>query len=268
MKTTISKLTQLGLTDYEAKAYTALLRDNPLTAYEISKNSGIPSSKVYEVIKRLEAKQVVQSIHGERSRMFIPIPPDEFIDSFRTAIEDSLDSVRSDLRRFRVARSSGYTWHINDYEGLILKAKRMIDTSQKTVLLSLWPPEMNALEKSLSNAETRGVRLAIVHYGTTNIKLQQLYRHPVEDTMYSVEGSRGFTIVADSKEALIGRIEEQETEAIWSMNRGFVMMAEDYIRHDIYVMKIVRRLDPILKDKFGLRYEKLRDVFSDKEEKK
>ncbi len=265
MKTAISKLTQLGLSEYEAKAYTALLREKPLSAYEIAKNSGIPSSKVYEVIKRLESKQMVQSIHGERSRMFIPTSPDEFIESFRTAMEDSLYAVKTELRNFKVGIDTGYTWHIKDYEGLILKAKRMLDTSQQTILFSIWPSEIEVLAKSISDAENRGVKIAIIHYGATNMRFGQLYKHPVEDTIYTQKGVRGFTLVADSKEVLMGKIEGKETEAIWSMNEGFVMMAEDYIRHDIYFMKIVERFDPLLKEKFGIRYEKLRDVYKDEE---
>ena len=44
MQTAIFKLKQLGFSEYEAKAYTALVNEHPLTAYEISKNTGIPSS--------------------------------------------------------------------------------------------------------------------------------------------------------------------------------------------------------------------------------
>jgi sugar-specific transcriptional regulator TrmB len=268
MKTAISTLTRLGLTDYEARAYITLLRENPLTAYEISKNSGIPSSKVYEVIKRMETKQIVQSIHGERSKMFIPTSPDEFIESFRTEMEDSLYSVKTELRGFKVARATRYTWHINDYEGLIAKARRIIETTQKNVLLSTWRQEVEVLTKSLNGAEKRGVKIAIIHYGAPNIKCGQLYRHPIEDKRFSKGQIRGFSLVADSKEALIGKIEGKETEAIWSMNEGFVMIAEDYIRHDIYIMKIVKRFDPSLRGKFGFRYEKLIDVYTDEEIKK
>jgi hypothetical protein len=150
----------------------------------------------------------------------------------------------------------------------MLKAKRVLDTAHRSVLLSIWPQEIEILTKFIITAEKRGVRLAIVHYGTTSRKLGQLYLHPVEDTIYAHGSARGFALVADSKEALIGKIEDRETGAIWSMNEGFVMMAEDYIRHDIYVMKIAKRLDPLLKDRFGLRYEKLRDVYSDEEEQK
>ena len=265
MKPAISKLTQLGLSEYEAKAYTALLKENPLTAYEIAKISGVPSSKVYEVIKKLETRHMVQSIHGERSRMYIPISPDEFVENFRAAVEDSLQAVKRELKSFKSGLDTTYTWHIKDYENLILKAKRMLDTSQQTILLSIWPAEITVLSKSVSNAEGRGVKIAIVHYGATNIKFGQIYRHPAEDTIFFQRGARGFTLVADSKEVLAGKIKDNETEAIWSMNESFVLMAEDYIKHDIYVMKIVERFDPLLREKFGLRYENLRHVYKDEE---
>ncbi len=265
MDPVISRLKQIGLSEYEAKAYTALLRDNPLTAYEIAKKSGIPSSKVYEVVQRLESKRIAQSIHGERSKMYIPISPDEFIETFKRAMEDSLVEVKAELKGFKIKTDISYTWHIKDYEDLILKAKRMLVTCRGTVLLSLWPAELNALEKAISDAEIRGIKIALVHYGATNIKLGQLYRHPVEDTIYAHKGARSFTLLADSKEVLTGNIIGTRTEAIWSMNESLVMMAEDYIRHDIYVMKIVERFDPLLKEKFGSRYEKLRDVHSDEE---
>jgi sugar-specific transcriptional regulator TrmB len=263
MKIAISRLTQLGLSEYEAKAYIALLKESPSSAYEIAKNSGIPTSKIYEVIRRLESRHMIQSIHGERSRMFVPVPPEEFIENFRTAMEESLYAVKSELSDFKVGIDTSYTWHIKDYETFILRAKRMLDTSREAVLLSLWHPEIEALSRPISEAETRGIKIAIVHYGATNLKFGQLYRHPVEDTLYTQKGVRGFTLVADSKEVLMGKIKEKEAEAIWSMNEGFVMMAEDYIRHDIYFMKLVERFDPLLKEKFGERYEKLRDVYKD-----
>ncbi len=265
MKPAILKLTQLGLSEYEAKAYTALLKENPLTAYEIAKISGVPSSKVYEVIKKLETRHMVQSIHGERSRMYIPISPDEFVESFRAAIEDNLQAVKRELKSFKSGLDTTYTWHMKDYENLILKAKRMLNTSQQTILLSTWPEEITVLSKSISDAEGRGVKIAIVHYGATNMKFGQIYRHPAEDTIFSQRGARGFTLVADSKEVLVGKIRDYETEAIWSMNESFVIMAEDYIKHDIYVMKIVERFDPLLREKFGLRYENLRHVYKDEE---
>ena len=73
-------------------------------------------------------------------------------------------------------------------------------------------------------------------------------------------------VVADSKEALVGTVRgEIVAEGASSRNDGFVSMAEDYIKHDIYMMKVVSRFDPQLKARFGPQYEKLRNVFADEE---
>lgn len=263
MKTAISKLIQMGLSEYETKAYTALLKESPSTAYEIAKNSGIPTSKVYEVIKRLESRQMVQVIHGERSRMFIPQPIDEFIENFRVTMEDNIDILKRELKDLKGGIDLSYTWHIREYDDLIRKAGRMLDAAEKTILLSIWQAEVDALRKSIIDAESRRVKVAMVHYGATNLKIKQLYRHPVEETIYAQRGARGIALVTDSREALIARVGGKKTDAIWSMNEGFVIMAEDYVRHDIYVMKIISRFDPLLKEKFGLRYEKLMDIHTD-----
>ena len=37
MEMAVNKLKQVGFSEYEAKAYIALLKENPLTAYEIAK---------------------------------------------------------------------------------------------------------------------------------------------------------------------------------------------------------------------------------------
>ena len=265
MKVAISKLTQLGFSEYEAKAYIALLKESPLTAYEVAKSSGIPTSKIYEVIRKLEYRQVVQSIHGERSKMFIPASPEEFIRNFRSSMEDKLISLKNELKGVKVGMDTSYTWHIKEYDGLILKAKRMLNTAQATVLLLVWPMELEVLLDSVRETEHRGVKIAAIHYGTTNVKINQLYIHPVEDTIFAERDVRGITLVADSKEALIGKVAGNSTEAIWSMNEGFVITAENYIRHEIYQMKTMKRFDTLMRQKFGERYEKLRDIFKDEE---
>ena len=119
---------------------------------------------------------------------------------------------------------------------------------------------MRRFEKILKKAESRKVRIAVIHFGVPEVKIGQVLQHPIEDTIYAEKGGRGLVAVADSKEVLMGTIfGDGSVEGAWSRNRGFATMAEDYIKHDIYIMKIVRRLDRSLKERFGNRYEKLRD---------
>ena len=50
------KVQDLGFTSYEAMAYVSLLENNPVTRYELGKNSGVPRSAIYNVIQKLEQK--------------------------------------------------------------------------------------------------------------------------------------------------------------------------------------------------------------------
>jgi sugar-specific transcriptional regulator TrmB len=261
IKVAVDKLKQVGFSEYEAKAYIALLRENPLTAYEIAKNSEIPTSKIYEVIRKLENRRTIQSIHGERSKMFIPLPPDEFIQNFRIEIDDKLHAVRDELKDIRTGIDMSYTWHIKDHEGLVLKAKRMLDTARENIILAIWPDEMKLLTGSLEEAASRNIKIAILHYGPTSKRIKQTYIHPVKETLFTEKGARGFGLVSDSREAINARITGRHTEAIWSMNGGFVVLTENYIRHEIYQMKIMKRFDPILRKEFGERYERLIDIY-------
>lgn len=263
MENGVTRLRQIGFSEYEARAYIALLESNPLTAYEIAKNSGVPTSKIYEVIKKLESRQVVQTIHGERSRIFIPAPPDEFIRNFRFDIEDKLNAVSDELRYIRKGMDTSYTWHINEHEGIIAKAKRMLDTAGESIIIMLWPNEVRLLVEPLLEAESRKLKIAVLHYGQTSLKIKQTYSHPVKEALFAETNDRGFALVADSKEAINARITDRRTEAIWSMNKSYVVLIENYIRHEIYQMKMMKRFDRLIRSEFGHGYEKLIDIYND-----
>jgi hypothetical protein len=74
-------------------------------------------------------------------------------------------------------------------------------------------------------------------------------------------------MASGSREAVLAAIYgESAVEGVFSMNRGFILLVEDAIKHDIYVTKIVRIMDRELIKRFGKRYRKLRDIYSDEEE--
>ena len=47
-------LEQIGLTSYEIKTFTSLLKSGEFTASDLSQKSGVPYSKIYEVLGALE----------------------------------------------------------------------------------------------------------------------------------------------------------------------------------------------------------------------
>jgi sugar-specific transcriptional regulator TrmB len=67
-------LKKFGLGEYEALAYSTLLSLGSGKASVIGKDSGIPQSKVYEVLEQLANKQLVEFVGG-RPKEFRAIPP-------------------------------------------------------------------------------------------------------------------------------------------------------------------------------------------------
>lgn len=261
---------RLGVSDYEGRVYAALLAANPATAYEAAKEAGVPTSKVYEVIARLEARGMVRSLDEGGRKRYLPQSPDDFVETTRRSLGRTLDALKTDLSRLGGPQDQSYVWNL-DPSDLLDKACRMIETAAEAVLVSAWNPEARVLAPLVAEARRRGVKTAVVHFGNGDLDLAGVFRHPIEDTLYAEKGGRGLTVVADGREALMGTLRGEGAEGgegAWSRNHAFVTLAEDYVKHDIYIMKIVERFDPELQRRFGPKYEKLRDVWNDEEERK
>ncbi|HPO51040.1 MAG TPA: hypothetical protein PLO89_12010, partial [Spirochaetota bacterium] len=138
----------------------------------------------------------------------------------------------------------------------------IVSEAKETLLISLWAEELEEIKAFLPD---KNIKTAIVHFGKTDFKFEKTFIHPIEDTIYDEKKGRGFVIVKDSKEVLIGTIDnDKNIEGAHSANKAFVTIAEDYIKHDIYIMKIVSRFNDLLIEKFGDNYKELRDIFNDK----
>jgi sugar-specific transcriptional regulator TrmB len=242
------------------------LEDHPATAYETARASGIPTSKIYEVLAKLLEKGVVMEIVENSKKRYIPLEPGEFIDTFKSRMDTTLTVLKKELSSIKKETNVSYIWNISDYTHLIDQGQRIITSTRETILISTWAEELNKIKDLLRMKEEEGVKIAIIHFGKPSIQIGQIFIHPIEDTIYTEKGGRGFVVVSDSREAIMGTVSENMSiEGAWSRNRGFVTLAEDYIKHDIYVMKMVNRFRSNLIQRFGENYRKLRDIFTDEE---
>ena len=98
----------LGFSGYECKAYLKLLEEFPLNGYGLSKASGIPRSRIYEVLKNLIDKQMVFEQADEKSRVYYPVEPKIFIKKLKVRLKiylelilkaNSLKILRNKVRR-------------------------------------------------------------------------------------------------------------------------------------------------------------------------
>jgi sugar-specific transcriptional regulator TrmB len=265
------RLSNLGFSSYEAKAYLALLSFQPATAYELARESRVPTSKIYEVLERLVQRGVARAYESDGKKRYVPQPADDFVESTRENLGRNLDLLKTELRTIGSPSDVSYIWNLSDYPSLIDKATRMIREATNRVLVSAWPSEAEVLAPLLVRADQRGVKTALVLFGHEKVAAPQVFLHPIENTIYEEHGGRGLVVVSDGQQALVGTVQAEEgghpgtVEGAWSLNRGWVTLAEDYVKHDVYIMKIVHRMDAELVKRFGHNYALLRDIFSDRE---
>jgi HTH-type transcriptional regulator, sugar sensing transcriptional regulator len=84
----------LGLTGYEIKVYLALVETGKSTASDISKKSGVPYSKIYEVLNGLEDKGWSES-DSSRPQKFFPRSPRTALEAMRMRIKTALRTTKA-----------------------------------------------------------------------------------------------------------------------------------------------------------------------------
>jgi sugar-specific transcriptional regulator TrmB len=104
MESVVEKLQRVGLTEYEAKAYLALLNTHLSTATKVSEKSGVPRTKIYSVLESLEHKGWVRIYSGvpllfkavEPLRVFEKAKEDyaEFLESVQTTLKEEVNDMK------------------------------------------------------------------------------------------------------------------------------------------------------------------------------
>jgi len=98
MESVVEKLQQVGLTEYEAKAYLALLNTHLSTATQASEKSGVPRTKIYTVLEALKNKGWVRVYSGV-PLLFKAVPPLTVFEKVKGDLEKFLKSVQTTLKK-------------------------------------------------------------------------------------------------------------------------------------------------------------------------
>ncbi|WP_277553336.1 TrmB family transcriptional regulator [Halobaculum limi] len=87
----MANLRDLGLSEYESRAYRALLDSGPATAKELSDASGVPMGRVYDVLNSLERHRLARSQAASRPKKYLAVEPDAALDRLLEERKRELD---------------------------------------------------------------------------------------------------------------------------------------------------------------------------------
>ena len=106
----IPRLTRLGFAEWEAKVYLALLQRSQVTGYQVSKDSGVPRSMVYEVLGKLVNRGAVLVTHNDDSTLYAPVPPAELIERLQREHREAGSHAGEGRGRLSSATKGGVSW--------------------------------------------------------------------------------------------------------------------------------------------------------------
>lgn len=239
----IVHLQRLGFSEYEARAYVALLRKSPVTGYELSKLSGVPRSMIYEVLGKLTARGAALSLPAKGTTRYAPVSADELLDRLQREHEELINKTREDLTSLAAGSDLDVVWNIRGAANILAKAREMIDQAQHTLHLALLPDTFTLLQPALSQAVARGVQ--VVLYTTSAVELPgaKVVAPTLSHEALDQAGALALILVMDSSEVLISEgLMGDSARASWTGSPLLVFIAEHHLRTDLYLPRLLALL--------------------------
>lgn len=242
MEQTLTKLHQLGFSEYEAKAYITLLKSNPVTGYELSKNSGVPRSMIYQTLQRLIDKGAVLSIMGQPIK-YIPTNSQELLGRFRDNYNALVENLSEDLSQLSSVVDYSYFWNLKGYTSIIDKTKQLIMDTKDSLYLSAYTEEIKHLEPQLLDVHNRGCKIEILCRGKVDLPIPNIY--PAQDRSQDEDKNLGrwLTVISDLKDVLIGEgLQDNECIAVWTQNTSLITISMRYIKYEMFIAQKFNQL--------------------------
>lgn len=95
----VQQLKKIGFNEYEAKSYVSLVKQGPVTAYQVSKDSGIPRARIYEILGNLVEKGIVMKEEINDTTRYSPLPVEIFLQKAQSEWQSIYEGISDSLKK-------------------------------------------------------------------------------------------------------------------------------------------------------------------------
>jgi len=231
-------LRELGLTEYETDTYLALLKSGTLTASEVSEQSNVPYSKIYEVLNALEKKGWIEVEHGRPSKYF-PKSPIEALSMTKLQFEEKLHNwektIATEIQPIfeqREIREKPDIWILRGELNVVAKLQEMLDNVKNEAMIAapiFAKSFADIFLNLLKGLHSRNVQVLFMAAG--NAKEWNIEQLSLVAEVRTRTKMFGGGVICDGKEALLMLGEDKPSLVIWSNHVGLVKFARDYFQY-------------------------------------
>jgi HTH-type transcriptional regulator, sugar sensing transcriptional regulator len=244
----IGLLQELGLSGYESKAYVSLIAAaRPLNGYEVSKQSGVPRSTIYETLAKLVARGAAFEVkQAGGGTYYIALPAESLLGRMRRDFDESFSHLSRSLKGLSAPPSTDLIHNLRGADVVWERARDVIESAEAELYLSLWPEDAAVLDAGLQRAEDRRIDIFQMAFGTEQKRYGHTVFHQFSDptTVLTRVGCRLAVVAADRRSVLIAGTVGAHTWGVFTDDPAVVLIAVEFVRHDLAQQLIV--------DHFGL----------------
>jgi HTH-type transcriptional regulator, sugar sensing transcriptional regulator len=156
-------LGKVGLTQYEARAYIALVARGLGDAATLATAAGIPRTSAYKVLESLAEKGYAKPTGG-KPILFRPTPPLDVAETLKTAIQEVFEKLALLHRVVAEHGEPQLVYLLSGREKVLQKIGELLDQSTEAFILTT--PQLadlrDELGKKIQHAVKRGVRVTFI----------------------------------------------------------------------------------------------------------
>jgi HTH-type transcriptional regulator, sugar sensing transcriptional regulator len=223
----IQRLQALGFSQYEARAYCALLQKAPANGHEVAKTAGIPTSKVYETLERLRTKGAVLVQRSEPT-LWAPVPHRDLLGRLRQDMESTFSAVEQGLAQLGYEQDTALTWSLSGRGHVVDSMRRAIERARERLAGAIPAAALDELAPALRAAAERGVAVEVVIGadelpGGDGIRVR---RRPDGGP----DGERLALVVGDGEETVLADFGRDRPEGMWTHHPAIALLAAEHLR--------------------------------------
>ena len=143
----MASLRDLGLSEYEERAYRSLLNTGPTTAKELSRASDVPMGRIYDVLNSIEQYNLVRSQTASRPKKYIAVEPetalDRLLDDKQRELDEKaeqyqsiVDELAEELEAAEPVEEQFWTAAVGSDESLDLLLERLTAAEDRMIMMA------------------------------------------------------------------------------------------------------------------------------------
>ena len=237
-------LDRIGLTSYEIRTFSVLLKSGELTASELSQKSGVPYSKIYEVLGTLEEKGWIGSDDSRPTKYFAKSPATG-LETTKQRIENEFAQDKNIILNELVPlyEKSGTSerpdiWVLSGSINIATKIMEMVELCRNEVMIALPEAGQELVRQALPKMRSlhdKGVDITVL----TSDKMDKESLKSISRvaTVKIKKGLFGGGIIADQRYVVIllgpemGGVQSTDVVAIWADHAGLAGFAKQYFEY-------------------------------------